>query len=152
MAKKATKEAIEYLQKIFDFLGEFRGTIETKNPGTWWKFDLEVESVDGDSKDILIGVCNSVNGDIFFDPQFEMTLTMDGDRIQEAEIHSCINQTVLGTSKIDSDDMLHWFGMTEKSPTGLRNAFTGFIRNMAEIGPYLTDPKEVKKYDKTLSD
>ena len=45
MAKKATKEAISYLQKVFDFLGEFGGTIETKNPENWWKLDLEVESV-----------------------------------------------------------------------------------------------------------
>lgn len=100
----------------------------------------------------MIGIFESLNGDIIFDPQFTLTLKMDGDKIQEAEIHNCINQTMFGTSKVDSDDMLHGFGRTEKSPTSLVDIFEGFMHNMAEIGPYLKDPKKVTKYDKTLSD
>ncbi|MCR5355780.1 MAG: hypothetical protein K6E63_00100 [Lachnospiraceae bacterium] len=148
MAKKATKKAIEQLQKIFDIVGEYGGTIKTKKPENWWDLDLEVKQVNDTSKDIMIGVFKSVNGDILFDPQFNLTLKMDGGKIVEAEIHNCINQTILGSTEIDSDDMLHGFGMTEKAPTGLRNSFSGFMNNMTEIGPYLTDPKKVTKYDK----
>lgn len=152
MAKKATKKAIEQLQRIFDLLGEFGGTIETKNPDNWWELDLEVEQADNTSKDILIGVFKTVNGDVMFDPQFTLTLKMDAGKIVEAEIHNCINQTLLGTTEIDSEDMLHGFGSVEKSPKGLRNMFSGFMDNMTEFGPYLTDPKKVTKYDKTLAD
>ena len=152
MAKKATKKAIEQLQRIFDVLGEFGGTIETKDPDTWWKLDLEVEQADDTSKDIYIGVFKIVNGDVMYDPQFSLTLKMDAGIIVEAEIHNCINQTLLGTTKIDSEDMLHGFGMVEKAPKGLRNTFSGFMENMTELGPYLSDPKKVTKYDKTLAD
>lgn len=28
-------------------IGEYGGIIETNNPGTWWKLNLEVDSVEG---------------------------------------------------------------------------------------------------------
>ena len=152
MAKKATKKAVEQLPKIFDFLGEFGGTIETKQPNNWWTLDLEVEEADDVSKDIMIGACKSLEGDIIYDPKFTLTLKMDGDKIVEAEIHSCINQNVFGTTEIDSDDMIHGSGRVEKSPKGLRTMFSGFMDIMTEIGPYLSDQSKVTKYDKTLSD
>ena len=74
----ATKKAARQLQKIFDFLGEYGGTIETKNPDNWWKPDLEVGDADETSKrDVAIGVCNVVNGDVLFDPQFTLNLKMN---------------------------------------------------------------------------
>ncbi len=150
MGKKAAKKSIEQLQRLFDFLGEFGGTIETKTPGTWWDLDLEVEQADDTSKEIYIGVCKSVNGDLIFDPEFTLTLKMDAGKIVEAEIHNCINQTILGTTEVDSDDMLHGFGSVEKSPKGLSELFSEFMDNMTEAGPYLTDPKMVTKYEMTL--
>ena len=152
MAKKATKKAIAQLQRIFDLLGEFGGTIETNKPGNWWTLDLEVEQEDDTSKDISIGVFKIFNDDLLFDPQFTLTLKMDAGKIVEAEIHNCINQTLWGTTEIDSEDMLHGFGRVEKSPEGLRDIFSGFMDNMTEFGPYLTDPKKVTKYHKTLAD
>ena len=64
----------------------------------------------------------------------------------------CEETTVLGTSTVDGDDMIHGFGITEKDPFGLKKRFTSFMDNMTERGPYLTEPKSVKKYTKTLAD
>ena len=152
MGKIATNQSVSHLQKIFDCLGQFGGTIETKNPDNWWTLDLEVESVDEKSKDIMIGIFESINGDAIFDPQFNLTLKMKGNKIQEAEIHNCINQTTFGITEVDSDDILYGFWGPEKSPTSLTDLFEGFMYNMAEDGPYLADPKKITKYDKTLSD
>ena len=47
---------------------------------------------------------------------------------------------------------IHGFGMTENNPYGLQKRFSGFMDNMTERGPYLTNPKEIKRYHKTLVD
>ena len=87
-----------------------------------------------------------------FDPEFSLSLKMDAGKIVEAELHNCINQTLFGTTEVDSEGMLHGFGLVEKSPESLRDMFSGFMHNMTELGPYLTDPKKVTQYDKTLGD
>lgn len=50
------------------------------------------------------------------------------------------------------DDLIRGFGMTENNPYGLQKRFSGFMDNMTERGPYLTNPKEIKRYHKTLVD
>ncbi len=152
MGKKATKKSVEQLQKFFDFLGEFGGTIETKKPENWWKFDLEVEFADDTSKDIMIGIYTTVNGDIAFDPQFTLKLKMDGNTIVDAEINNCVNQTMMGYLEVDANDMFHGMGRTEKADPGLTDLFSNFMHNITEIGPYLTDPLKVEKYEKTLAE
>ena len=152
MGKIATKKATGQLQKVFDYLGEFGGKIETKNPGTWWTLNLEVESVDENKKDVLIGVYSSINGDIIFDPLFHLSLTMDNGKITETEILDCEETTLLGRIVVDGDDMLHGDGMVKKSSCGLKKRFLSFMENMTVSGPYLTDNKSVEKYGKTLAD
>ena len=152
MGKRALKKSVEQLQQIFDVLGEYGGTIETKKPENWWTLDLEVVDIDGDKKDIMIGVFKEFNGDIMFDPQIKLTLTMGNGKVVDAEIHEFSNTTIFGTSVVDADGMLHMNGMTEKSPQGLRGLFEGFMNNMVEQGPYLKDPKKVTKYTKALTD
>lgn len=152
MGKIATKKATGQLQKIFNYLGEFGGKIETKNPGTWWTLDVEVECVAGTKKDVFIGVCSSINGDIIFDPMFRLALTMDNGKITETEILECEETTIFGTTVVDGDDMLHGFGGVEKDPYGLKKRFSNFMENMTVNGPYLTDNKSFEKYEKTLAD
>ncbi|MBO4426517.1 MAG: hypothetical protein J5776_05865 [Clostridiales bacterium] len=65
MGKMALKKSVAQLQRLFDFLGEYGGTIETNNPGEWWALDLEVESIEGAVKTIMIGTFKVINGDIF---------------------------------------------------------------------------------------
>ena len=152
MAKIATKKATAQLQKIFNYLGEFGGTIETNQPRTWWTLDLEVESVDGKEKDIQIGIFSTMNGDVIFDPVFYLTLTVEDGKILEAKIKCCEESTLFGTTVVDENDMLHGFGQTEKDPYGLRKRFSNFMENMTKVGPYLTEPKAVTRYEKTLAD
>ena len=152
MGKKALKKSVEQLQQLFDFLGEYGGSIETNNPGIWWTLDLEVECVYDEKKDILIGVFNTVNGDIMFDPQVKLTLTMKDGKIEEADIIEYSNTTIVGTSVVDAEGYIHMNGIKEKYPKGLRSLFEGFMDNMVEVGPYLKEPKNVIKYDKTLED
>ena len=151
MAKKAAKKSLEQLQAFFDFLGESGGTIETKTPSTWWKLTLEVEKTDQGSKEILIGVCklygDGVFADLLYDPFFSLHLKVHENRIIEGEIKGCINQTVFGTTEIDGDDMLYGFGLIEKASPGLQEKFSAFMDNITNVGPYLTDPKEVVRYD-----
>lgn len=54
--------------------------------------------------------------------------------------------------EIKEIDLIHGFGMTENNPYGLQKRFSGFMDNMTERGPYLTNPKEIKRYHKTLVD
>ena len=152
MGKIATKKATGQLQKLFNYLGEFGGKIETKNPGTWWTLNLEVESVEENKKDVQIGVYSSINGDIIFDPLFHLSLTMDNGKITETEILDCEETTLFGRIVVDGDDMLHGDGRVKKAPCGLKRRFSSFMDNMTVNGPYLTDNKSVKKYKKTLTD
>lgn len=74
------------------------------------------------------------------------------DKIVGVEVLDCKETTVLGTSTVDGDDMIHGFGTTEKDSFGLKKRFTSFMDNMTESGPYLTEPKSIKKYTKALAD
>lgn len=86
------------------------------------------------------------------DSVFHVVAREEDDKIVEVEVLDCKETTVLGTSTVDGDDMIHGFGTTEKDPFGLKKRFTNFMDNMTESGPYLTEPKSVKKYTKTLAD
>lgn len=141
MSKMATKKAMAQLQKIYDFLGENGGQIHTDSPGTWWALNLECCE-----ESMQIGVFTSVDGDIIFDPNFELRVSMENGKISEVEICSCEETTLLGTTYVDGEDMLHGFGTTEKDPYGLKKRFSSFMENMAKNGPYLTNPKSVTKY------
>lgn len=152
MSKYATKKATEQLQKIFDVLGEFGGVIETDDPRCYWSLDLEVEEIEGDIKTIQIGVFSDINGDIIYDPLFHLSLRCENGKIMEAEIVECEETTLFGTCIIDNNDLIHGFGMTENDPYGLQRRFSSFMDNMTERGPYLTNPKEIKRYRKTLVD
>ncbi len=152
MGKKALRKSVEQLQKLFDFLGEYGGVIVTNEPGTWWTLDLEVEEVYDDKKDILIGVFKDLNGNIMYDPSVELTITVKDGRIEEADILEFSNTTIFGTSVVDAEGNIHMNGVTEKAPQGLSELFEGFMDNIVEVGPYLTKPKNVIKYDKTLTD
>lgn len=70
----------------------------------------------------------------------------------EAEIIKCEETTMLGICIIDSDDLIHGFRITENDPYGFQRRFSSFMDNMTERGPYLTNPKEIKRYHKTLVD
>ena len=61
MGKRALKKSVEQLQKLFDFLGEYGGTIETKKPENWWTLDLKVDSVEGEKKNVIIGTMITIN-------------------------------------------------------------------------------------------
>uniref|UniRef100_UPI004056ADDF hypothetical protein n=1 Tax=Acetatifactor sp. TaxID=1872090 RepID=UPI004056ADDF len=150
MAKIATKRATKQLQKIFDFLGEYGGIIETDTPDTWWNLDVEVEHKDENRKDILIGVYKSIEGDIVFDPQFQLSLKMKSGKILETEIKGCTLFMFFNIGEIDDEDMVYYFGNKEKDVYGLRRRFSSFMDNMVEYAPYLTNPKKVTKYNSTL--
>jgi hypothetical protein len=152
MGKRALKKSVEQLQKLFDFLGEYGGTIETKKPENWWTLDLEVDSVEGEKKNVIIGVYKIINGDVVFDPKFELTLTVDGDTIKDADIIREESNGLLGSSYVDENDVYHGLGGDSQANPGLRTLFEQFMNNMTEVGPYLNDPKDVKKYDKPLDD
>ena len=40
----------------------------------------------------------------------------------------------------------------EKDDYGLKARFDSFINNMVEVGPYLSDPESVERYDKYMSE
>lgn len=152
MEQIATRKNTVYLQRLFDVVGTYGGTIETYEPGTWWTLDIEVESIEDDKKKVMIGVFNNLNGDIIYDPLFHLSITMNGERLGDVEIIDCEETTVLGTTIVDNNDMLHGFGMVEKDEFGLKQRFSSFIDNMASNGPYISNPKKVTKYNKTLAD
>ena len=89
MGKMATKKAAKQLQQLFDFLGEFGGVIETDKPENWWNLDLEVEQIEGDKKNILVGVYTSVSGDVIYDPVFRVVAREEDDKIVEVEVLEC---------------------------------------------------------------
>ena len=111
-----------------------------------------MQKTTGDIKTIKIGVFSDINGDIIYDLLFHLSLRCENGEIMEAEIIECEETTMLGTYIIDRDDLIHGFGMTENNPYGLQMRFSGFMDNMTERGPYLTNPKEIKRYHKTLVD
>lgn len=152
MSRYATKEATKQLQKLLDVLGEFGGVIETDDPSSYWSLDLEVEEIKGNVQNIQIGVFSELNGDIIYDPLFHLSLRCENGKIVETEILDCEETTVFGTSVVDNEDFIHGFGLTEKDPYGLQSRFSSFMTNMTERGPYLTNPKEVRRWYKTLVD
>ncbi len=152
MGKKARTKSVAKLQKIYDYLGKYGGTIETKKPGNWWKFYMDTDPIGELKVASQIGVCKDVNGDTIFDPLFHIVITLDEDNITEVEINDCEETTMFGTSVVDANDMISMNGMKEKDDYGLIERFESFMTNMAEVGPYLTDPKKVCKYDKYLSE
>lgn len=154
MARKASKEAIVLLQKIFDFLGRYGGTIETDSPSTWWSLYFDADKDDANDNRILsqIGVFKHLNGDIIFDPEFKIVMHMDGERIDDVDIIECAETTVFGTSVVDDNDNISMGGITEKDEIGLVERFSEFMHNMVEVGPYLTNPKKIEKYDKYISE
>lgn len=101
---------------------------------------------------IRIGVCSKLNGDIIFDPEFCLTLKINNKKIVEVEIMRYYSQTMLGLFEIDENDILYGMGSKVKDEYGLKRRFSSFMDNMVENGPYLTKPKNVKRYDKTLAD
>ena len=111
-----------------------------------------LQKTTGDIKTIKIGVFSDINGDIIYDPLFHLSLRCENGEIMEAEIIECEETTMLGTYIIDRDDLIRGFGMTENNPYGLQKRFSGFMDNMTERGPYQTNPKEIKRYHKTLVD
>lgn len=151
MSEIATKKAARQLQKIFDKLGKYGGVIETDDP-YWWNLDVEVEQIEGNQKDILIGVYKRVRGEIMYDPEYRVTATMDGDKIMEVAIHNRFDTTIYGTTEVDGNDYFHGFGVTEKDPYGLRRRFSAFMNNMTGMGPYLRTGKIVEQYDRTMAD
>lgn len=148
MGKIATKKATEQLQKIYDYLGEYGGIIKTYNPDTWWNLDLEIETEDERTKEMEIGVYSTINGDLIYDPCFELLVRMDKEKILEVEILNYTSETILGTLEICEDDMTYGDYGKEKDQYGLKRRFSSFMDNMVEEGPYLTNPKSVEKYDK----
>lgn len=150
----ATKKSINQLEKFFHMLGDFGGTIKTNN-SSWWDLDLEVENIEDNNKVIMIGVCTTVNNDLMFDPQFRLSLHMDTNnknKIDSAEILEYESTTMLGTIWIDSNNDIHGFGEVEYGKGALRSRFGSFMTNITEIGPYLSNPKKITKYNKTLAD
>ncbi len=152
--QKATKNSVKLLQKIFDTLGKYGGTIVTKEPGSWWNLYVDADDSEVEGKiTSQIGVYKDVNSDIMFDPIFKIQMEMDGDRIKNADIFYCEATTIFGTTHIDGNNILTatFSSEREKDDIGLKERFEGFLINMAEEGPYLSDPAEVKKYTKYLS-
>lgn len=152
MGKMATKKALAQLQKLFDVLGEYGGVIETDDPGTWWNLDLEVQAIDGDEWEVMIGIFSNFNGDIIYDPQFNITVTVKDGKVDKTEIYSYYATTLFGTSMIDENDMICNQGKPKKDKEGLVKRFSQFMDNMTETDHYLTDGKIVKKYDGSMID
>ena len=156
--KKAMKKSVKKLQRIFDFLGKYGGTIKTKRPGTWWLLYVDVDNFEVEGKiTSQIGVFTSINGDVIFDPEFKIQMLMDGEKIKDVDIMYYDSASVLGTFHIDGNDMCCFMSMTgcsekEKDDYGLADRFEAFLTNMVEVGPYLFDPAEVKKYSKYMSE
>jgi len=151
MCIATTKKAAGQLQKILNKLGKFGGIIETDNPGTWWNLDVEIESISDDEKNIMIGVYKEFNGDIMFDPLFHVTAKFDEDKISEVCVNQCTEDTALGHTIVDCDNMLHGFGQVTKDPYGLKKRFCNFMDNMM-IGPYLSTGRILRKYDAVLDE
>lgn len=148
MGKMATKKAVKQVQKLYEFLQKKGGLIKTKNPGTWWDLDFEIQDESDDEMDIFVGICQSVNGDIMFDPAFDIRVTLDEKKkMSDVEILHYTSDTFLGTCTIDEDDMMYGFGMKEKDAYGLKKRFSSFMDNMVENGPYLKDPESVTIYE-----
>ncbi len=152
VGKKAKKSSVVLLQKVFDLLGRYGGEIETKNPESWWNLDVEVEFIEGENKDIQISLYKIENGDACFDPQFLISLTMDGEKIKNAVINEMSQKTMMGESWIDENDIWHGIGGEQKANPGLADSFDQFMHSVAVDGPYLSDPLKVNKRDKTLAD
>ena len=81
--------------------------ILSNNSENWWTLDLEVESIKGSKKNIMIGTFQNVNGDVIFDPRFDVELTMNGDKIAGAEIMYYMSQNLFDVIEIDEEDIMY---------------------------------------------
>lgn len=144
MRKRALKESVKQLQRLFDYLGENGGIITPKTPDSWWPLDLEAEPVGEDRKDVTICTYQNMNGDVMCDPLFQLTLTMKGGRIAEVDILKCENTTIFGTSVIDDSGYVYFGGIREKAPESLQSLFKSFMDNV-EQGPYLKGSASVER-------
>ena len=77
----------------------------------------------------MFGVYKELNGDIMFDPLFHVTAKFDEDKISEVCVNQCTEETALGHTIVDCDNMLHGFGQVTKDPYGLKKRFCIFLIN-----------------------
>ncbi|WP_022769379.1 hypothetical protein [Butyrivibrio sp. NC2007] len=147
MSIYATDSSIKMLQKLFDYLGEYGGTITTSDPIAWPTFDLEVHVARDNKKTILIGFYNTLNGDVIFSPEFSIMLTLDKGIITQAEIIHCIQQSIFGEIMIDSNDMLFTYvNPAEKDSIGLEKRFSSFMKEI-QNGPYFEASCKIERYE-----
>ena len=143
----STKKAASQLQKIINKLGENGGIIATDTPETWWNLDVEIENISDNEKNIMIGLYMNLNDEIMFDPVFDITAIWEKNKITEVIINSCTEETVLGRTVVDDNNMIHGFGRVEKDPYGLKKRFCSFMDGITTIGPYLSTGRIIEKYD-----
>ena len=148
---KATKKALLELNRIFDFLGKFDGQVETNDPEEWATLEVEVN----DLQHISIGMFELVDGDVVLNPSFELKvkrLKGTGAFIEDAEITSYEAYEPFGLVTIDENGVYNaensLTGNGEKDEFGLSARFSYFMNQIVEEGPYLKEPKNVKKYEK----
>ena len=55
----------------------------------------------------MIGTFQNVNGDVIFDPRFDVELTMNGDKIAGAEIMYYMSQNLFDVIEIDEEDIMY---------------------------------------------
>ena len=65
-----------------------------------------------------------------FDPLFHVTAKFDEDKISEVCVNQCTEETALGHTIVDCDNMLHGFGQVTKDPYGLKKRFCIFFNKL----------------------
>jgi hypothetical protein len=131
-------------------LGEFGGMIETNAPEHWWNLGVDIDpEYDENQVEVYIGLYSSLNGDVVKGPQFHLVLIKEEDKVVRIEITDYDGyDSILGDCYIDENDMYHTYsGRVEKDPYGLRKRFSLFINEVVNEGPYLSEPKQIIKYN-----
>ena len=146
-----TKEILEGLNKIWEFLGHHGGEIVIEED---WDFYCKVSNYNG-FYEIEIFSYGGVNHYNLVDPFFkiEVTLNEDHSKIIEAKPVEYISQFGLG--EIDwsiYNNACVYDGECETMEEDIEQRLCSYLRTITEIRPYLTSPQKVDHYTKNAND
>lgn len=144
---KATKKSVEVLRKVYECLAPCGGEISLVDCKIFAPLDFEIGSTAENPTEAVIGFCEFINGDIVYDPQFELLLSISNGVIEDVEVKKYISTIALYSIEVDEAGIVYRDGCVTGEKTSLKKLFSDFIKQV-EIRYLKSDiPFEVKKYD-----
>jgi len=149
---KATKKSVEVLQRVYECLAPCGGEMRLVDCEIFTPLDFEIGSTEENPTEAVIGFCEFINGDIVYDPLFELLLSISNGMIEDVEVKKYVSTITLHSIEVDEAGSVYRDGCATGEKMSLKKLFSDFIKQV-EIRYFKSDiPFEVKKYDTAMDE